>query len=213
MCVCPPASKIKYSVFYVYLCSCIILCDILLLSFMQSLRQISMFFIDNKDSVFCAVWLVKTEKTFSNEVGTLPVWSNLCTLLIVVSTALWNKVTKTLRSTCWGTALQQDSLSCYERHTRTHSDTHAHTVTHSHTQWHTHTHSDTLTHTVTHSHTQWHTRTHSDTLTHTLTCTHTHTQWHTHTHSDTHAHTVTHSHTRSHARTHTHTHTRLENVF
>ena len=37
MCACPPDSKIKYSVFYVYLCSCIIiLCVILLLSFMQS---------------------------------------------------------------------------------------------------------------------------------------------------------------------------------
>ena len=33
--VCPPDSKIKYSVFYVYLCSCIILCVILLVSFMQ----------------------------------------------------------------------------------------------------------------------------------------------------------------------------------
>ena len=29
-CVCPPDSKIKYSVFYLYLCSCIILCVILL---------------------------------------------------------------------------------------------------------------------------------------------------------------------------------------
>ena len=39
-CVCVPSrlsrSKIKYSVFYVYLCSCIILCVILLVSFMQS---------------------------------------------------------------------------------------------------------------------------------------------------------------------------------
>ena len=35
VCVCPPDSKIKYSVFYVYLCSCIILCVILLVYFMQ----------------------------------------------------------------------------------------------------------------------------------------------------------------------------------
>ena len=34
--VCPPDSKIKYSVFYVYLCSCIILCVVLLASLMQS---------------------------------------------------------------------------------------------------------------------------------------------------------------------------------
>ena len=36
MYVCPPDSRIKYSVFYVYLCSCIRLCVILLVSFMQS---------------------------------------------------------------------------------------------------------------------------------------------------------------------------------
>ena len=36
VCVCPPDSKIKYSVFYVYLCSYIILRIILLVSFMQS---------------------------------------------------------------------------------------------------------------------------------------------------------------------------------
>ena len=37
VCVCPPDSKIKYSVFYVYLCSCIIiLFVILLVFFMQS---------------------------------------------------------------------------------------------------------------------------------------------------------------------------------
>ena len=37
VCVCPPDSKVKYSVFHVYLCSCItILCVILLVSFMQS---------------------------------------------------------------------------------------------------------------------------------------------------------------------------------
>ena len=36
-CVFPPGAKVKYSVFYVYLCSCIIiLCAILLVSFMQS---------------------------------------------------------------------------------------------------------------------------------------------------------------------------------
>ena len=36
VCVCPPDSTIKYSVFYVYLRSCIIiLCVILLVSFMQ----------------------------------------------------------------------------------------------------------------------------------------------------------------------------------
>ena len=35
-CVCPPDSKIKYSVFSVKLCSCIMLCVILLVSFMQS---------------------------------------------------------------------------------------------------------------------------------------------------------------------------------
>ena len=33
--VCPPDPKIKYSVFYVYLCSDIIPCVILLVSFMQ----------------------------------------------------------------------------------------------------------------------------------------------------------------------------------
>ena len=35
VCVCPPDSKIKYSMFYVYLCSCIIVFVILLVSFMQ----------------------------------------------------------------------------------------------------------------------------------------------------------------------------------
>ena len=51
--MCPSDSKIKYSVFFVYLCSCIILCVILLVSVCLSVRQISMLFIDNKDSVFC----------------------------------------------------------------------------------------------------------------------------------------------------------------
>ena len=51
--VCPPDSKIKYSVFHVYLCSCIILCVILWYLFYAVVRQISMLFIDNKDSVFC----------------------------------------------------------------------------------------------------------------------------------------------------------------
>ena len=52
--MCPPDSKIKYSVFYVYLCSCIIiLCVIVLCIFYAIVRQISMLFIDNKDSVFC----------------------------------------------------------------------------------------------------------------------------------------------------------------
>ena len=36
VCVCLPGSKIKLSVLYVYLWSCIILCVILLVSFMQS---------------------------------------------------------------------------------------------------------------------------------------------------------------------------------
>ena len=35
-CVCPPDYKIKYSVFYVYLCPCIVICSILLACFMQS---------------------------------------------------------------------------------------------------------------------------------------------------------------------------------
>ena len=53
MCVCPPDSKIKYSVFYVYLCLCIILCYFTGI-FYAVIRQISVLFIDNKDSVF---WL------------------------------------------------------------------------------------------------------------------------------------------------------------
>ena len=53
MCVCPPDSKIKYTVFCVYLCSCILLCIILLVILHAVVRQISMLFIDNKDSVFC----------------------------------------------------------------------------------------------------------------------------------------------------------------
>ena len=93
-----------------------------------------MFFIDNKDSVFCALWLVKTEKTFSNEVGTLPVWSNLCTLLIVVSTALWNKVAKTV----WEAPVEEQL--CSKTIYPAMRATHAHTVTHSHTSSHAHTH-------------------------------------------------------------------------
>ena len=50
VCVCPPDSKIKYSVFYVYLCSCIILCYFTGI-FYVVVRQMSMLFIDNKDSV------------------------------------------------------------------------------------------------------------------------------------------------------------------
>ena len=53
MCVCRPDSKIKYSVFYVYLCSCIILVCYFTGIFHVVVRQISMLFIDNKDSVFC----------------------------------------------------------------------------------------------------------------------------------------------------------------
>ena len=89
--MCPLDSKITYSVFYVYLCSCTILRVILLVSFMCTyvhvlycvlfywyllcvlmfmyytacyftgifyavVRQISMLFIGNKDSVFCTVF-------------------------------------------------------------------------------------------------------------------------------------------------------------
>ena len=51
--MCPPDSKIKYSVFYVCLCSRIIILCVILLVFYAVVRQISMLFIDNKDSVFC----------------------------------------------------------------------------------------------------------------------------------------------------------------
>ena len=51
---------IKYSVFYTYLFFCIILCIILVVFFVfvtgiiyAVIRQISMLFIGNKDSVFC----------------------------------------------------------------------------------------------------------------------------------------------------------------
>ena len=53
MCVCPPDSKIKYFVLYVYLYSCIILTYFPGI-FYAVVRQISMLFIDNKDSIlFC----------------------------------------------------------------------------------------------------------------------------------------------------------------
>ena len=59
-CVCPPDSKIKYSVFYVYLRSCIIiLCYFTCISY-AVVRQISMLFIDNKDSVFCMLTYLLT---------------------------------------------------------------------------------------------------------------------------------------------------------
>ena len=53
MCACPPDSKIKYFVFYVYLCSCIIILCYFTCIFYAVIRQISMLFTDNKDSVFC----------------------------------------------------------------------------------------------------------------------------------------------------------------
>ena len=53
VCVCPPDSKIKYSVFFVYSCSCIIILCYFTFIFYAVVRQISMLFIDNKDSVFC----------------------------------------------------------------------------------------------------------------------------------------------------------------
>ena len=53
MCVCPPDSKIKYSVFNVYLCSCVIILCYIICIFYAVGRQISMLSIDNKDSVFC----------------------------------------------------------------------------------------------------------------------------------------------------------------
>ena len=61
LCVCPPDSKIKHSVFYVYLCSCIILCYFTSI-FYAVVRQISVLFIDNKDSVCC----------ISNSMNSLP---------------------------------------------------------------------------------------------------------------------------------------------
>ena len=48
----PPDSKIKYSVFYVYLSSCIILCYFTGI-FYAVVRQFSMLFIDYKDYVLC----------------------------------------------------------------------------------------------------------------------------------------------------------------
>ena len=53
VCVCPPDSKIKYSVFYVYSCSCIIILCYFTGIFYGVVRQISMLFIDSNDSVFC----------------------------------------------------------------------------------------------------------------------------------------------------------------
>ena len=52
--MCPPDSNIKYSVFYVYLCSCIILCYFTGI-FYAVVRQISMLFTDNQDSAFCVL--------------------------------------------------------------------------------------------------------------------------------------------------------------
>ena len=54
-CVCAlqTQSKIKYSVFYEYLCSCLILCVIFTGIFYAVVRQISMLVIDNKHSVLC----------------------------------------------------------------------------------------------------------------------------------------------------------------
>ena len=51
--MCPPDSKIKYSVLYVYFCSCVIILCYFTGIFYAVVRQISMLFIDNKDSVFC----------------------------------------------------------------------------------------------------------------------------------------------------------------
>ena len=45
--MCPPDSKIEYTVFCVYLCSCIILCYFPGI-FYAVVRQISMLFTDNK---------------------------------------------------------------------------------------------------------------------------------------------------------------------
>ena len=51
MCLCPPDSKIKYSVFYVYLCFMYYTVCYFTGIFYAVVRQISMLFIDNKDSV------------------------------------------------------------------------------------------------------------------------------------------------------------------
>ena len=58
VCVCPPDSKIKYSVFCVYSCSCIIILCYFTCIFYAVVRQISVLFIDNKDSVFCILYSV-----------------------------------------------------------------------------------------------------------------------------------------------------------
>ena len=50
--MCPPDSKIKYSVLYVYFCSCVIILCYFTGIFYADVRQISMLFIDNKDSVY-----------------------------------------------------------------------------------------------------------------------------------------------------------------
>ena len=58
--MCPPDSKIKYSVFYVYSCSCInIIFVILLVSFMQSYGKFMFLFIKDIKilySLFCILW-------------------------------------------------------------------------------------------------------------------------------------------------------------
>ena len=71
-------SKIKYSMFYVYLCSCIILCVILLVFFYAVVRQISMLFIDNKDSVFC----IQARDSPLRSTFLASAWLDLCPSLI-----------------------------------------------------------------------------------------------------------------------------------
>ena len=56
VCVCPPDSKIKYSMFYVYLCSCIFILCYFTCIFYAVVRQISMLIIDNEDCVFCMLY-------------------------------------------------------------------------------------------------------------------------------------------------------------
>ena len=64
-CLRPPDSKIKYSVLYVYFCSCVIILCYFTGIFYADVRQISMLFIDNKDSVYIYIYMHKTQTVAS----------------------------------------------------------------------------------------------------------------------------------------------------
>ena len=145
--MCPPDSKIKYSLFYVCLWSCIIILCYFTCIFYAVVRQNSMLFMDNKDSVFC--------KSKKNERFCLAESLPEETTATATTTTITVMMESSYRAHIFNKTMSQDASmhhSCARERTHTHTRarTHTHTRTHArtHARSHARTHARPQTHTA-----------------------------------------------------------------